>query len=121
MRAIIAILLLSVSGAIADELIEPTPEEYADIQKWIPSTCCWTNNCCKKVKPSAIISLPNNMVKVARTGQELSRTGWSQDKNTWRCTCDYVGPGQWHIHIDAKTRCVFDHPNGYQKKPLSGL
>lgn len=104
----------SVGGASAEELIDPTPEEYADIQTWIPKNCCWTNNCCKKVHESAIISLPENKVRVASTGQVLPRTGWSKDKNTWRCTCNYnADTMQWIVSAGANTRCVFDHPNGY--------
>lgn len=116
MRSVIIILLLSASGAIvgAEELVDPTPEEYADIQKWIPQTCCWTNNCCKKVHESALIGMPQNKIKVVSTGQVLYRTGWSQDKNTWRCTCDLDhNTNQWIVHPLANTHCVFDQPSGY--------
>jgi hypothetical protein len=115
----IAILLLSVlintnvSIAIADdELIPPTEQEYKAIQKWIPQNCCWTNHCCFKVKPSALRPLYNDKkeIEVVITGQILPRTGWSQDTNTWRCTCDSIGNGQWKVHPLANTRCVFTLP-----------
>ena len=103
---------LLIGAARGEELIAPTPEEYADIQKWIPQTCCWTNNCCRKVHESALTSLPKNQIEVRSTGQVLPRTGWSQDKNTWRCTCDHI-EGKWVVHPQAHTRCVFDHPASY--------
>lgn len=114
--AIVALLLLltilAVGGARSEELIPPTPQEAEDIKTWIPAHCCRTNNCCMKVHESALISLPNNEIKVRSTGQVLKRTGWSQDKNTWRCTCDYMD-GKWVVHPAANTRCVFDHNSGY--------
>lgn len=97
--------------AMGEELIPPTPQEYADIQKWIPQSCCWTQNCCRKVHEDALIQLPKNQVQVASTGQVLPRTGWSQDRNTWRCTCDHVD-GKWVVHPAAKTHCVFPHHSG---------
>lgn len=109
--AMLAIALL-IHAAKAEDLIEPTPEEAADIATWIPGACCRTNNCCRKVHESALIGLSNNQVRVRTTGQILPRTGWSQDKNTWRCTCDLID-GQWVVHPHASTRCVFDHPSGY--------
>lgn len=112
MAAVAMLVSCVVTASKSEELLDPTPEEYASIQKWIPSTCCWTNNCCKKVHPSALVALPKNMIKVVETGQILTRSGWSQDKNTWRCTCDNVGPGEWKVHPKAKTFCVFDHPYG---------
>jgi hypothetical protein len=108
----VALLIHAIAGARAEELIEPTPQEAADIAKWIPATCCRTSGCCRKVHESALISLPKNEIRVASTGQVLPRTGWSQDRNTWRCTCDFI-EGKWVVHPNANTRCVFDHPNGY--------
>lgn len=109
----VALLINAVTAARAEELIDPTPEEYAALQKWIPATCCWTGNCCKKVSESALILLPENQVKVLSTGQVLSRTGWSQDGQTWRCTCDFVPALQiWRSHPYAKTHCVFPVPHG---------
>lgn len=105
--------LYALNKAKAEDLIEPTAEEAADIAKWIPLHCCRSNNCCRKVHESALISLPKNEIRVASTGQVLPRTGWSQDKNTWRCACDQQGDGSWWVHPQATTRCVFDHPNGY--------
>lgn len=113
MLLLLSVFLINANGAIADdELIPPTPEEYKAIQKWIPSTCCWTNNCCMKVKPSALRPLYNDKkeIEVLATGQILPRTGWSQDTNTWRCTCDYVSVGNWRVHLKANTRCVFTLP-----------
>lgn len=108
----VALLINAISAARSEELIEPTPQEAIDIQTWIPASCCRTKNCCRKVVPSALIPLANNEVRVATTGQVLPRTGWSQDKNTWRCTCDYREP-DWIVHPGAKTHCVFDHPQSY--------
>lgn len=114
--ALLVLLLffgLAAKRAKAEELIEPTPEEYAEIQKWIPATCCWTGHCCKKVNASAFILLPGNRVRVVSTGQELPRTGWSQDGQTWRCTCDFVPALQiWSSHPHAKTHCVFPAISG---------
>lgn len=110
----VAMLLYAYSAARAEELIEPTEQEYAEIQKWIPATCCWTGNCCKKVHASALIQLPDNRVRVIATGQELPRTGWSQDGQTWRCTCDFVPAlSIWRSHPHAKTHCVFPVPQGF--------
>lgn len=111
--AMLAVALL-IHVARAEELIEPTPDEYAEIQKWIPATCCWTGNCCKKVPASAFILLPGDRVRVVSTGQELPRTDWSRDGQTWRCTCDFVPALQiWRSHPHAKTHCVFPVPQGY--------
>lgn len=109
--AMLAVALL-IHAAKAEELIEPTPQEYADIQKWIPQACCWTNNCCRKVRPSALIPLSRDDYLVAATRQPIKRTGWSQDGNTWRCTCDPVG-SKWVVSVKANTRCIFPVPNGY--------
>ena len=111
----VAMLALAVliHTARAEDLIPPTPEEAADIATWIPGACCRTNNCCRKVHESALIALPNNQVRVRTTGQILPRTGWSQDKNTWRCACDLQSDGSWLVHPHAQTRCVFDHASGY--------
>jgi hypothetical protein len=98
--------------AMGEELLEPTAQEYADIQKWIPQHCCWTQNCCRKVHEGALILLPENLVRVVSTGQVIRRTGWSQDANTWRCTCDNVS-GKWVVHPTARTHCVFPHHNGF--------
>ena len=102
---------LLIGFARGEELIEPTPQEAADIATWIPAQCCRTNNCCRKVPEHALIQLPNNQVRVASTGQVIARTGWSQDKNTWRCTCDMI-EGKWVVHPLANTRCVFPHHSG---------
>lgn len=109
--AIAVWLLIGVARA-DDGLIEPTPEEYADIQKWIPISCCWSSGCCRKVHESALVGLPKNQVRIVATGQVIPRTGWSQDKNTWRCTCDQKD-GRWVVHEKANTRCVFTHDSGY--------
>jgi hypothetical protein len=95
-----------------DRLIEPTPQEYADIQKWIPATCCWTNNCCKKIHASAITPLSRDEYRINATGQPVKRSGWSQDGQTWRCTCDLI-EGRWVVSVKANTRCLFPVPNGY--------
>lgn len=112
MRTFLILLFLSCS-AFSEELIDPTPEEYENIKRWIPQTCCWTNNCCKKVSPSALRLLSNKKVEVVSTKQVLDLTGWSRDNNTWRCTCDYKN-GEWVVSPSADTRCVFPQPNaGY--------
>jgi len=111
LAALVFVMMVDVRG---EELIEPTPQEAEDIKTWIPQTCCRTNNCCRKVVESALIQLRNNQVQVATTGQILPRTGWSQDKNTWRCTCDWNdATKQWLVHPNANTRCVFPHHSGF--------
>lgn len=95
-----------------DTLIEPTPEEYADIQKWIPQSCCWTQNCCKKVDASALIPLSRDEYRVAATGQVIGRHAWSRDGQTWRCTCDQI-EGKWVVSVKARTHCIFPTPQGY--------
>ena len=109
--AMLVIALLIYAAKAEDHLIEPTPAERADIATWIPQTCCWTNNCCRKVDERALIQLPNNQVRVVTTGQILPRTGWSQNAHTWRCTCDLID-GKWVVHPQANTRCVFPHHSG---------
>lgn len=121
MAAAVALLLLAfvvffVGDAWGEEeLIPPTPEEYKAIQSWISSTCCWTNNCCFKVKASALTAIASVPFKdewrVNITGQVLKRTGWSRDGQTWRCTCDPVG-STWVAHVRANTRCIFPVANG---------
>lgn len=108
--AALAATLLPAAGC-AEDLIEPTPLEAADIARWIPQFCCRTNNCCRKVHESALIPLPGGDVRVVATGQVLPRTGWSQDGQTWRCTCDLID-GNWVVHPGANTRCVFPAPAG---------
>lgn len=109
---IVFLVLAAITAARGEALVEPTPAEAADIMTWIPQHCCRTNNCCRKVVESALVQLPNNQVRVVTTGQVLPRTGWSQDKNTWRCTCDQID-GQWVVHPHAHTRCVFPHHSGF--------
>jgi len=117
------------NDSTTEELVDPTPEEYADIQRWMHITCCWSNNCCKKVKASAlepVVPEPGEKFSdewtVKRTGQVRRRTGWSQDGQTWRCTCDYVAgrkdaegveaSGRWVSHPLANTRCIFPAASG---------
>lgn len=102
---------LLIGYARSEELVEPTPQEAKDIERWIPQACCRTNNCCRKVHEGALIQLPNNQVRVVTTGQVIPRTGWSQDGQTWRCTCD-LKDGQWVVHPNANTRCVFPVSSG---------
>lgn len=110
---LIVIIALGIADiARGEELIPPTPQEAEDIKRWIPAQCCRTNDCCRKVHESALIGLPDNQVRVRTTGQVLKRTGWSQDQNTWRCTCDLI-EGKWVVHPNANTRCVFPHFSGY--------
>jgi hypothetical protein len=104
---------LLIGYALSEELIEPTPQEAVDIQRWIPQYCCRTNNCCRKVHEGALIQLPDNQVRVVTTGQILPRTGWSKDGQTWRCTCDWNDATKhWDVHPHANTRCVFPVPAG---------
>ena len=103
-----------------EDLVDPTPEEYAHIQTWMDISCCWSNNCCKKVPASALEPVPTEpgekfsdhwMVKA--TGQVRKRTGWSQDGQTWRCTCDFNNQTkQWVSHPKANTRCIFPAASG---------
>ena len=111
---LLPVLLAPTYGEEVDEvLVPPTPEEYADIQKWISASCCWTNNCCRKVKSSALTPLGKDEWRVEATQQVSKRTGWSQDGNTWRCTCDFMGtPGRWVVHNKANTRCIFPVASG---------
>jgi hypothetical protein len=101
-----------------DDLVDPTPEEYAHIQTWMDISCCWSNNCCKKVPASALEPVPTEPGEkfsdhwtVKATGQVRKRTGWSQDGQTWRCTCDHIN-GQWVSHPKANTRCIFPVASG---------
>lgn len=111
--AVVVALLSLIIIAFAEDLIEPTPAEAEDIKRWIPQSCCRTNNCCRKVHEGALIQLPKNDVRVATTGQVLPRTGWSQDGQTWRCTCDWNDSTKnWDVHPHANTRCVFPVPAG---------
>lgn len=89
-----------------DALVPPTEAERADIATWIPQTCCWTNNCCFKVKPSALRPVGQDQYEVVASGQVKKRTGWSKDGQTWRCTCDWNGQ-RWLAHPKADTRCIF--------------
>jgi hypothetical protein len=107
--ALAAALLPAAAGA--EDLIEPAPQEAADIARWIPQSCCRTNNCCRKVHESALIQMSDGKVRVVATGQVLPRTGWSQDGQTWRCACDLID-GRWVVHPGAHTRCVFPVPAG---------
>lgn len=110
---ILAFVFFVTGDAWGEDLIPPTPEEYKSIQSWISSTCCWTNNCCFKVKASALTAVVpfNDEWRVNETGQVLKRTGWSRDGQTWRCTCDPVG-STWVAHPKANTRCIFPVANG---------
>ena len=112
--AVAVIVLLSmVLLAVGEELVPPTPQEAEDIKRWIPATCCRTQNCCRKVHEAALVQLPNSEVRVVTTGQVLKRTGWSQDGQTWRCTCDWNDATKhWDVHPHADTRCVFPVPAG---------
>lgn len=112
LQAILAMALLVHAARADDALIEPTPAEYADIRTWIPQSCCWTQNCCKKVHASALIPLSRDDYRVAATGQVISRRDWSKDGQTWRCTCDFID-GLWVVSVTARTHCIFPAPQGY--------
>ena len=109
--AFIAWMLIGLAKA-EDVLEPPTPQEYADIQKWIPSSCCWTNNCCMKTNASALTPLDRDRYIVNATHQEIVRSGWSRDGKTWRCTCDLVN-GKYVVSLYAKTYCIFPAPSVY--------
>lgn len=104
----IVIFIVAATAARADgSLIPPTPEEAADIQTWIPRSCCWSNNCCFKVPRRAVTALGRDLYRVEATGQVVSRMAWSRDGQTWRCTCDYDPAKGWVAHEKANTRCLF--------------
>ena len=109
----VALHAAAFAQSVDDELVPPTPAEAADIKTWIPLTCCWSNNCCRKVKPSALTPLDRDHYRVEASGQSVTRTGWSRDGNTWRCTCDQDDSGKWVVHLRANTRCIFPVPQGY--------
>lgn len=93
--------------SVDDVLVPPTPAEAADIATWIPSSCCWSNRCCRKVGDSAFVPLANNQYRIVASGQVVTRNGWSRDGNNWRCTCDQDDSGKWVVHLKANTRCLF--------------
>lgn len=99
--------------SVNEVLVPPTPEEARDIRGWMPIQCCWSNNCCRKVKAAALTAIDRDHYRVVITGQVVDRTGWSRDGNTWRCTCDQNYEGRWVVHLKANTRCIFPVPNGY--------
>lgn len=103
----------AVAQSVDAELVPPTPEEARDIATWIDRNCCWSNNCCRKVKPTALHPLSRDQYRVVATGQIVPRTDWSRDGNTWRCTCDQNEEGRWVVHLKANTRCIFPVPQGY--------
>lgn len=107
--ALVIFIVAGVSGAKAQgsTLIPPTPQEEADIQTWIPRTCCWSNKCCFKVPRRAVTALSGGRYRVEVTGQVVPRTDWSRDGQTWRCTCDYDPAKGWVAHEQANTRCLF--------------
>lgn len=100
-----------VAAKASDDIVPPTEQEARDIVEWIPPSCCRTNSCCFKVKPSALERVGADDIKVVATGQVLKRTGWSRDGLTWRCACDYQGEKGWVVHLKAQTRCVFPAPD----------
>lgn len=100
-----------VAAKASDDIVSPTEQEARDIVEWIPSSCCRTNSCCFKVKPSALERVGADDIRVVETGQVLKRTDWSRDGQTWRCACDYQGEKGWVVHPKANTRCVFPAPD----------
>lgn len=97
-------------------MIPPTTAEAEEIKKWIPSVCCRTNNCCRKVRAETIAPAGGpgvrNLYRVEETGQEKVRLRWSQNSYTWRCACDFVHGKGWVVHPKANTRCIFPAPFG---------
>lgn len=111
MRAIALTICMAVHSAAAaqsvdDVLVPPTPQEAADIRTWIPSNCCWTSGCCRKVGDGALTPLGGGQYRIVASGQVVTRNGWSRDGNNWRCTCDQI-EGRWVVHLKANTRCLF--------------
>lgn len=100
--------------AKAQELIQLTDEEREDIKKWIPQTCCWTNDCCFKVRNESITPMPHKQYRVNITRQDKAFMGWSQLDMPVRCTCDYQhSTKQWVSTPMSDTRCLFPLPMGY--------
>jgi len=114
----IGILLASFIGFFVpqaradDALFAPKPEEYADIQTWIPRSCCWSNKCCFKVKPSALRHVHGRTYEVRATGQKVEAMT-SQDGQHWRCTCDFDPARGWVAHVKADTRCLAVPPQSF--------
>jgi hypothetical protein len=94
-------------------MVPPTAAEAEQIKKWIPVSCCRSNNCCRKVREDALIPQGNDTYMVTDTGQLKKRHSWGQDGQTWRCACDWdPKKNKWIVHPKANTRCVFPIPLG---------
>lgn len=98
-------LFLALAAPAAAQTL-PTAAENAELRKWIPASCCVTNNCCFKVEVRDMTPLPDGYYRVVASGQIIRRTEYSQDGNFWRCACDMI-EGKWVVHPKAHTRCVF--------------
>lgn len=98
------IILLGLVGFAIGEDYHSRP----DLLKWIPATCCVTNDCCWEISERELKSLPDDEWEVRSTGQVRKRTAFSPDGKFYRCACDYDNnEKQWIRHQGANTRCLF--------------
>jgi hypothetical protein len=98
-----AVVILLVVKAKGDEY-----HSNPDLLKWIPATCCVTNDCCWEIDPQEVRSLPDDEWEIKATGQVRKRTAWSPDGRYYRCACDYDNVSKnWIKHQGANTRCIF--------------
>jgi hypothetical protein len=101
--AVLGILIVMATTARGQEY-HSNPE----LLKWIPATCCVTNDCCWEIAERELKPLPDDEFEVRSTGQVRKRTAFSPDGKFYRCACDYDNVSKnWVKHQGANTRCLF--------------
>jgi len=91
----------------ADDQAPGTPAYRAFYGSFLPPTCCWTNGCCRRAKPSEIEALDDTLTKfrVVASGQVIERSAWSPDGAFHICQCDWDGGG-WKTGPATNARCL---------------
>lgn len=105
---ICALTASAILGTATGALLASEYHSNPWLLKWIPATCCVTNDCCWEISEREVRSLPDDEWEIRSTGQVRKRTGWSPDGKFYRCACDHDRPtAKWVRHQGANTRCIF--------------
>jgi hypothetical protein len=74
---------------------------------FLPTGCCWTNNCCQRILPTDVKDLGANRWMVIESGKEPGQYHKSPDGEFHLCACDPKEEGGWTpFGLKFNPRCL---------------
>jgi hypothetical protein len=77
-----------------------------DLLKWIPPSCCVTQDCCWEISGGDVFPVTETEWKIKATNQQIT-VQHSPDGKFYRCACTKQTDGSWKRHDKAWTFCLF--------------